>query len=429
MGFDLSYFGISSIKELPSGWRFDRLDSIAELNPEQIGSDYPYSSILYLDISSVDRGNIADPAYLSLAEAPSRAKRVVRPNDTILSSVRPGNRAFAFLKNPPKNLIVSTGFVVLRPKNNSNCDPRFLYYLTTSDPIINYLASIAEEKSAYPSINSVDLAECVVPIPPLPEQRAIAHILGTLDDKIELNRRMNETLEAMARALFKSWFVDFDPVIDNALAASNPIPDALAQKAARRQALGERRKPLPEEIRRLFPARFVESELGPIPEGWEVTVIGALADVSSGKRPHKKFSEPKEDAEVPLYGGNGPMAYVREPLYEQPILLTGRVGTLGSVFRITSPCWPSDNTLVLVAKGLDYYEFLYFQLHLVDFQALNRGSTQPLLTQSDLKAQPITIPQGDSLIRFHKVAEVLFAKIDANNEQSRTLAAIRYCPN
>ena len=86
-------------------------------------------------------------------------------------------------------------------------------------------------------------------IPPLPEQRAIAHILGTLDDKIELNRRMNETLEAMARALFKSWFVDFDPV----------------------RAKAEGRDPgLPQPLADLFPDRFEDSELGEIPEGWEV---------------------------------------------------------------------------------------------------------------------------------------------------------------
>ena len=89
----------------------------------------------------------------------------------------------------------------------------------------------------------------LVPLPPLTEQRAIAHILGTLDDKIELNRRMNETLEAMARALFKSWFVDFDPV----------------------RAKAEGRDPgLPKPLADLFPARFVDSELGEIPEGWKV---------------------------------------------------------------------------------------------------------------------------------------------------------------
>jgi len=270
-----------------------------------------------------------------------------------------------------------------------------------------------------------DLENLLIPWPDEEERHAIAHILGTLDDKIELLRRMNETLEAMARALFKSWFVDFDPVIDNALEAGNPIPDELQEKAKRRLALGERRKPLPEHIRRLFPDRFVDSELGPIPEGWRVTTIGEIAKVASGKRPEQRFSEPKEDAKVPLYGGNGPMAYVHEPLYDQPILLTGRVGTLGRVFRITFPCWPSDNTLVLLARKLEYHEFLYFQLKLLDLQDLNRGSTQPLLAQADLKGQPIIKPPDDLLIQFNVISRSLFRKVDANQNLDSTFTAIR----
>jgi type I restriction enzyme S subunit len=119
------------------------------------------------------------------------------------------------------------------------------------------------------------------PYLPLPEQRAIARILGTLDDKIELNRRMNETLEAMAQALFKSWFVDFDPVVVNALRAGNPIPEKFAERAAHYRnnpgALG-----LPEEILRLFPARFVDSVLGPIPEGWGVGPLNDFFSVGLG---------------------------------------------------------------------------------------------------------------------------------------------------
>jgi type I restriction enzyme S subunit len=125
--------------------------------------------------------------------------------------------------------------------------------------------------------------EAKVQLPPLPEQKAIAHILGTLDDKIELNRRMNATLEGMAQALFKSWFVDFDPVIDNALAAGNPIPDELAPRAeVRRQALangtaqqGSLDHPTLSDRKSLFPATFQSTEeLGWVPEGWEVRAIG-----------------------------------------------------------------------------------------------------------------------------------------------------------
>ena len=142
------------------------------------------------------------------------------------------------------------------------------------------------------------LAGFEVPIPPLPEQRAIAHILGTLDDKIGLNRRMNETLEAIAHALFKSWFVDFDPVVVNALKAGNSIPDKFAAKAAHYrdnpEALG-----LPEDILRLFPDRFVDSDLGPIPEGWEVKALDQIAHFQNGLALQKYRPKPGE-AKLPV---------------------------------------------------------------------------------------------------------------------------------
>ena len=111
------------------------------------------------------------------------------------------------------------------------------------------------------------LKQMTVRIPPLPDQRTIAHVLGTLDDKIELNRRMNETLEAMARALFKSWFVDFEPV---------------RTKMEGRWHRGESLPGLPAEHYDLFPDRLVDSELGRIPEGWEVRALGDCINVERG---------------------------------------------------------------------------------------------------------------------------------------------------
>ena len=127
-------------------------------------------------------------------------------------------------------------------------DPRF---------IANFLSSLDfsaySDKAAVPGLNRNHLHQAWVHVPPLPEQRAIAHILGTLDDKIELNRRMNETLEEMARALFKSWFVDFDPV---------------RAKMDGRWRRGQSLPGMPADLYDLFPDRLVDSELGEIPEGW-----------------------------------------------------------------------------------------------------------------------------------------------------------------
>jgi type I restriction enzyme, S subunit len=141
-----------------------------------------------------------------------------------------------------------------------------------------------EGGSAQPILNKGLFGQLPISIPSLPEQKAIAHILGSLDDKIELNRRMNETLEVMAQALFKSRFVDFDPVIDNALAAGNEIPDELKERAEIREGLGHVRRTLPEEVRKLFTDEFEYTEkMGWIPKGWKISTVGNEFNVTMGQ--------------------------------------------------------------------------------------------------------------------------------------------------
>ena len=144
----------------------------------------------------------------------------------------------------------------------TKADSLFLYYYFIS-PIGLHALDTIRRQVAVAGITGTDLAQLPVEIPPLAEQQAIARILGTLDDRFELNRRMNETLESMARALFKSWFVDFDPV---------------RAKMEGRWRRGESLPGLPAEYYDLFPDRLVPSELGEIPEGWEVKALGDLCD-------------------------------------------------------------------------------------------------------------------------------------------------------
>jgi len=162
--------------------------------------------------------------------------------------------------------------------NEDLVDPFFVNYFFQSHIGQHRLLANASQVGV-PAIAkaSTSVKEILVSIPPLPEQKSIAHILGSLDDKIELNRRMNATLESMAQALFKSWFVDFDPVIDNALVTGNPIPEEFSERAeTRRKALidGTANR----ETAKQFPASFkLTEELGWIPEGWEVEELGKLA--------------------------------------------------------------------------------------------------------------------------------------------------------
>ena len=118
------------------------------------------------------------------------------------------------------------------------------------------------------------------------------------------------------------------------------------------------------------------------------------------------------------------MGYVPTPLYEKPILFTGRVGTLGLIFRTAEPSWPSDNTLIVEPRN-DFFDFTYFVLKGFDLTALNRGSTQPLLTQTDLKRQLFVLPDERIVKTFAGIAEPIFQRIVANNEESRALATLR----
>lgn len=161
-------------------------------------------------------------------------------------------------------------------------DPLFIFYFFKS-PCGQHQLLANTSSTGVPAISrpATTLKNISLLLPPLSEQQAISKILGNLDDKIELNRKMNESLESIAQALFQSWFVDFDPVIDKALAAGNPIPEPFQERAAARQALGDLRKPLPQDIAQHFPDEFEESELGWIPKGW---VIKSLRDCCSELR-------------------------------------------------------------------------------------------------------------------------------------------------
>ena len=225
--------------------------------------------------------------------------------------------------------------------------------------------------------------DVLVPVPSMDVQIKVMDILHSLDDKIEVNRRINENLEQQAQALFKSWFVDFEPFKD-----------------------GE----------------FVESELGMIPKGWRVGAFGEIMTIASGKRPPKKESSFSHECNIPLVGASDIMGYTNSVLFNEDILVTGRVGTHGIVQRFNYPCWPSDNTLVLKS---DYYEYCYQILCTIDYASLNRGSTQPLITQTDIKNQIILIPPYSVLSDFEKYASTLMKAKENNQRSSRRLASLR----
>ena len=262
----------------------------------------------------------------------------------------------------------------------NKADYRFVYYALYND--YNRLASLANG-GAQQNLNAMQIKEFDIPYPSLEEQTAIADFLSALDDKIEINRQINDNLEQQAHALYKSWFVDFEPFKN-----------------------GE----------------FIDSELGIIPEGWRVGELSEITNITSGKRPTTKSDYPTSIDKVPVLGASGIMAYTADNLYDIPILIIGRVGTLGIVQKIDAESWPSDNTLVILSKN---YHFVYFNLKSIDYQAINRGSTQPLITQSDIKQQMILIPQDEVLMKFEENVNILDKAIKNNNKAIKNLEILR----
>lgn len=182
-------------------WEKGNVFDLCDINPENVSRNYPHDFIRYFDITSVGSGVGIVNDEIPLSEAPSRAKRVVRNNDTILATVRPGNRSFYFFKKAFENSIASTGFAVLRPKTDKT-DPRFLYYLI-SEPLFTAYLVAYEQGANYPAVNPDIIGGKPIEIPPLPTQRKIASILSAYDDWIENNLKRIKLLEEKAQLHYK----------------------------------------------------------------------------------------------------------------------------------------------------------------------------------------------------------------------------------
>jgi type I restriction enzyme S subunit len=279
-----------------------------------------------------------------------------------------------------------------------------------------------------------------ISFPSISEQEDIAWVLKSLDDKIQLNRRMNTTLEAMAQALFKSWFVDFDPVIDKALAAGNPISEPLRKRAEARQALGDKRKPLPADVARHFPDRFVfNEEMGWVPEGWEV---GKFADIARHVRSSVKADEVEGydfyvglehigKKNLFLYNnGSGASVSSNKSGFEEGDLLFGKLRPYFHKVCI-APCQGicSTDILVLRAKSSSLHSYMMltaFTEKFVDYANLrSTGTRMPRANVKDMLEYAITLPSKKILDSFDGSLAPMWKKGMASVKNGQNLATLR----
>jgi type I restriction enzyme S subunit len=304
--------------------------------------------------------------------------------------------------------------------DDSIIDPEFAYYFFNSPLGKAEMWTIIEQGAGQAGIRGSDLENLQLPCPNVNYQKKIANIFSTIDNKIELNRQINQTLEQMAQALFKSWFVDFDPVIDNALAAGKPIPEELQARAqCRQQQLAKPdHQPLPDDMRQLFPSEFEETEaLGWVPKGWEVTDMTQLVDSVSNTYPLKTV-----DSVIFLNTGDVDAGVFLHSDYSVASSLPGQAKKsiqLGDILyseirpknkRFAYVNFESDEyvvstkLMVLRSKGVVDSKFAYFVLTLEssinELQSIAelRSGTFPQITFKELSAIKISIPDNQTVL-------------------------------
>lgn len=278
----------------------------------------------------------------------------------------------------------SNDVLVLKNIDNQLVESKYMYYCLLDDKFFEYMMS-GSKGTKMPRGDKNAILKYEIKIPPLMIQKKITSILSSLDDKIKFNNEMNKTLEEIAQAIFKSWFVDFEPFKD-----------------------GE----------------FEESELGKIPKGWKVDNIDKIGSFKNGKGLKREFKN--EYGKYNVLGSNGVIGKTNKILFDDFVITIGRVGAnYGEIHYSLEPCWVSDNAITVQPIDKMNRWFLLNNLRRIQYSNFVAGSAQPLITQSTVKSYKIIIPTIEVLTRYFHTVEVIYIKMSLNLKNNIEIANIR----
>jgi type I restriction enzyme S subunit len=352
-------------------------------------------------------------------------KGIGKPGDVILTHRATVGRIAITGSDAPNVFVTNPGTTIWRSLDKDLLDQRYLYFYMSSRIFQDRLFSEVGHTSTFDYVSLTQQRTLPVVIPEIRLQRQIAHILGTLDDKIELNRKTNETLEAMAKALFKSWFVDFDPV--RAKAEGRPTG-------------------LPVEISDLFPASFEDSELGEIPSGWRVAPVGDVVECVGGSTPSTNEIEYWDGGEY-FWATPKDLSSLSEPF----LLDTAKKITADGVQRISSGILPVGTILLssrapvgyvaaacvpvsinqgfiaLKSNGLMSSAYLlnWCLSNVQQFKDRASGTTFAEISKAAFRPIPLLVPSEQVARLFSDKAQTLYERVVSTMRQSTLLAATR----
>ncbi|MFA7122781.1 MAG: restriction endonuclease subunit S [Candidatus Delongbacteria bacterium] len=393
-----------------SEWKEYKIKDIAKMNSASIMTKDNYEFINYLDTGNITEGKIEEIQKLikGIDKFPSRAKRKVSLGDIIYSTVRPNLKHYGIVKESVPNLIVSTGFAVLSP-NKNKVEPYFLYSYLSLSPIIEYLASVAETSTTtYPSIKPSVIENLSINLPPLPEQKRIAEILSSLDDKIELNNKINKNLEEMAQAIFKQWFVDFEFPDEN----GNPYKSS--------------------------GGKMIQSELGEIPAGWCVKSLNDIADYLNGLA-LQKF-RPTGEEYIPvikikeLKNGISENTEKASPeLDKKYIIQDGDIlfswsGSLEVVIWCGGTGALNQHLFKVTSKKYHkWFYYLWTKFYLEKFQriAASKATTMGHIKREDLDKSKVLVPTEKELNQINEILDPVLENIVCKNIENRLIVKTR----
>ena len=372
-------------------WQSVRLGTVVSTNQSTYSIKENWQFVNYLDTGNITMNRIDKIQYINtlMDKLPSRARRKVKLNSIIYSTVRPNQLHYGIIKQMPNNFLVSTGFTTIKI-NRKIAEPKFIFYYITQDEITEHLSAIAEQStSAYPSIKPSDIENLEIDLPSLKTQKQIASILSALDDKIELNNRINENLESQAQAIFKSWFVDFEP-------------------------FG-----------------------GVMPEDWR---IGSLSEICG----YSKDKVNIEDLTLDTYYSTENMQPNRQgavqatalPTIKQTIackkgdvLISNIRPYFKKIIYCFADCGCSTDVLCFVPNKSEYSAFLYCALYSDKFfdymVAGSKGTKMPRGDKQQIMMYPICIPSTEYVEQFSKIVAPMLETVYTNRLEANDLAILR----
>lgn len=311
-----------------------------------------------------------------------------RNGDTLLARITPclenGKTAQVRFLNDGEVGFGSTEYIVLRAKEGVS-DSDYIYYLSTGPKFREIAIQSMVGSSGRQRVQQDVLEKAELHIPPLDEQKKIAGVLSALDDKIELNNKINRNLEAQAQAIFKSWFIDFEPFKNG---------------------------------------KFIDSELGKIPEGWSVSKLTNSLNIKYGKNlPQSKLTK----TGYPVYGANGQIGFFPQIMYKKPqVLISCRGAASGKVITSEKNSFITNNSLILDYSDTTIpFSFVKYWALSTDFSPYVSGSAQPQITIDSLSTMNLTIPDEIILKKFNNIVIPILDKIFSNNAEIIRLSQLR----